>query len=82
MKFSTNRNDFVARQLGFLKNETIIDLGCRDQILKTYLKGKYQYIGIDLIRANKKTKTVIFNLEKGLPSFKKKIDIISKKKNK
>ena len=76
MKFSTNRNDFVARQLGFLKNETIIDLGCRDQILKTYLKGKYQYIGIDLIRANKKTKTVIFNLEKGLPSFKKKIDII------
>jgi hypothetical protein len=76
MKISTNRNDFVAKQLGFLQNETIVDLGCRDQILKRYLKGRYKYLGVDLIKVNKKNKTIIFNLEKGLPSFKKKIDII------
>jgi len=76
MKISTNRNDFVANQLGFLQNETIVDLGCRDQILKRYLKGKYKYIGVDLINVNKKNKTIICNLEKGLPCFKEKVDIV------
>jgi hypothetical protein len=76
MKISINRNDFVARKLGYLNNETIVDLGCRDQILKKYLKGRYNYIGVDLIKKRKKDKLLIHNLENGLPNFKKKIDII------
>jgi hypothetical protein len=75
LKISVNRNQFVAIKLGSLKGETILDLGCRDQILRNYLNGRYNYIGVDLIQLNKK-KTLVCNLEQGLPSFKKKVDII------
>jgi len=73
---STNRNHFVAIKLGLLKGETILDLGCRDQILRNYLKGRYNYIGVDVVKAHQNKKIIIHDLEKGLPKLKRKIDII------
>jgi hypothetical protein len=78
LKISVNRNQFVANKLGSLKGETVLDLGCRDQILKKYLIGEYNYIGADVVKPlNKnKSKILLCDLEKGIPKLKKKIDII------
>ena len=34
-----DRNQFVARKLGKLNNQIILDIGCRDQIFKKSLLG-------------------------------------------
>ena len=46
MKISLNRNEFIANKIGFLNGETLLDIGCRDMILKKYLMGKFKYIRI------------------------------------
>jgi cyclopropane fatty-acyl-phospholipid synthase-like methyltransferase len=64
MKISLNRNEFIANKLGFLNGETLLDIGCRDMILKKYLKGKFNYIGLDYkIDVSNSKNFINFNLE-------------------
>ena len=72
MSFSFNRNKFVAKKLGNLNGEKILDIGCRDKIFEKYLEGKYQYTGIDFdpekpLSTDISDKKINYNLEKGLP---------------
>ena len=79
MKFSYNRNEFVANKLGNLNGEKILDIGCRDEVFKKYLKGKFDYYGIDYDPndACYKENRLNYNLEKGLPDLSAKFDIIN-----
>jgi hypothetical protein len=68
MELSLNRTEFVAKKLGNLNGEKILDLGCRNMILKKYLKGNFVYKGLDYI--SEKSTDIDFinhNLEQGLP---------------
>ena len=56
MNYSLNRNDFIAKKLGTLKGDKLLDLGCRDMILSKYLIGKFNYIGVDFFSNLKKKK--------------------------
>jgi cyclopropane fatty-acyl-phospholipid synthase-like methyltransferase len=77
MKISLNRNEFIANKLGYLNEETLLDIGCRDMILKKYLKGKFKYIGVDYkINLEDSDDFINFNLESGIPKIDK-IDIIT-----
>ena len=77
MKISLNRNEFIANKLGFLNEETLLDIGCRDMILKNYLKGKFNYIGLDYTNDINQSKNFInHNLENGIPKIDN-IDIIT-----
>ena len=38
-----DRNQFVARKLGKLNKQIILDVGCRDQSFKKYLEGDFEY---------------------------------------
>ena len=80
MKFSLDRNTFVAKKLGNLNGESILDIGCRDMVLKTHLKGSFEYTGLDFNNPNdqnKYTKILNHNLENGLPDNLEKFDIIN-----
>ena len=70
-----SRIQFASNLINFLKGEIVCDLGCRDQILKKYLKGYFNYIGVDYVNENQNN-FIKHNLENGLPSFDKDIDII------
>jgi hypothetical protein len=35
MKFSLDRNAFIAKKIGPLNKEIVLDIGCRDKILKS-----------------------------------------------
>ena len=72
-----DRNQFVARKLGKLNNQIILDIGCRDQIFKKSLLGNFKYIGIDYDQENKNAEFINHNLEQGLPKQIGKIDIIN-----
>ncbi len=72
-----DRNQFVARKLGKLNNQIVLDIGCRDQIFKKSLLGEFKYLGIDYNPKIKSTKFINHNLEKGLPKQLGKIDIIN-----
>jgi cyclopropane fatty-acyl-phospholipid synthase-like methyltransferase len=77
MKISLDRNEFIANKLGFLNKETLLDIGCRDMILKKYLIGKFKYIGIDYQIHLKKSKDFVnCNLENGIPKISN-VDIIT-----
>jgi 2-polyprenyl-3-methyl-5-hydroxy-6-metoxy-1,4-benzoquinol methylase len=77
MKISLNRNEFIANKLGFLNEETLLDIGCRDMILKKYLSGKFNYIGLDYTNNINHSKNFInHNLENGIPKIDN-IDIIT-----
>jgi hypothetical protein len=77
MKASLNRSEFIANKLGFLNGENLMDLGCRDMILKKYLLGKFNYIGLDYEINRVESKNYInHNLENGIPKIKN-IDIIT-----
>ena len=72
MSFSFNRNKFVAKKLGNLNGEKILDIGCRDKIFEKYLEGKYEYTGIDFdpdkpLNIEISDKEINYNLEQGLP---------------
>ena len=80
MKFSLDRNQYVAKKLGILNGATILDIGCRDMVLKTYLKGNFIYKGLDFQITEKleENKDLInHNLENGLPKDLGKYDIIN-----
>ena len=70
-----SRINFASNLINFLKGEIVCDLGCRDQILKKYLKGDFNYIGVDYVNENQNN-FIKHNLENGLPNFDKDIDII------
>ena len=72
-----DRNQFVAKKLGKLNNQIVLDIGCRDQIFKRSLQGKFKYIGIDYDPNNENTEFINHNLENGLPKQLEKIDIIN-----
>ena len=72
-----DRNQFVARKLGKLNNEIILDIGCRDQIFKKSILGDFKYFGIDYDPENKNPEFINHNLEHGLPKNLGKIDIIN-----
>jgi hypothetical protein len=77
MKFSLDRNAFVAKKIGLLNKEIVLDIGCRDKILKSKLKGEFKYIGIDFSENLHDKEILIHNLETGIPSNIKKVDIIT-----
>ena len=77
MKFSLDRNAFVANKIGLLNKEIILDIGCRDKILKSNLKGDFQYTGIDFSENYHDKEVLIHNLETGIPSNIGKVDIIT-----
>lgn len=68
-KFSLNRLEFSAELLSDLNGENIIDLGCRGQELKNFLKGSYNYIGVDFNDNVKSSKLLNHNLENGYPNI-------------
>lgn len=72
---SISRIQFASNLINFLNGELILDLGCRDQILKKYLKGNFNYIGVDYANLNEEN-FIKHNLEDGLPNLDQKIDII------
>ena len=72
-----DRNQFVARKLGKLNNQIILDIGCRDQVFKKSLLGNFEYIGVDYDKENENTEFINHNLEQGLPKQIGKIDIIN-----
>lgn len=77
MKISLNRVEFVTNKLGKLNGDIILDLGCRDMILKKFLKGHFEYFGIDYSDNEENNSDLInHNLENGIPENIKKPDII------
>ncbi|WP_435149216.1 hypothetical protein [Candidatus Pelagibacter bacterium nBUS_32] len=72
-----DRNQFIAKKLGKLNGETILDIGCRDKIFKNYIEGNYKYIGIDYNPNEENTEYINHNLELGLPLNLGKINIIN-----
>ena len=77
MKISLDRTEYVAKKLGKLNGDKVLDIGCREMILKKYLEGNFNYLGLDYI--SKKLNATDFinhNLEKGIPDNLDNIDII------
>lgn len=77
MKISLNRSEYVANKLGKLNDDKVLDIGCRDMVLKKYLQGNYDYKGLD--NSNNKINDNNFinhNLEIGLPNNIENVDII------
>lgn len=72
-----DRNQFVARKLGKLNNQIVLDIGCRDKIFERTLEGNFKYIGIDYDPSKKETDFINHNLENGLPQNLGSIDIIN-----
>lgn len=77
MKVSLNRREYVAKKLGKLNGDKILDIGCRDMSLKYHLNGNYKYVGLDYDpRKNQTIDFINHNLEKGLPENIEGFDII------
>ena len=77
MKISLDRTEYVAKKLGKHNGDKVLDIGCREMILKEYLEGNFNYLGLDYI--SKKSNAPDFinhNLEKGLPDNLNNIDTI------
>ena len=77
MKISLDRTEYVAKKLGKHNGDKVLDIGCREMILKEYLEGNFNYLGLDYI--SKKSNAPDFinhNLEKGLPDNLINIDTI------
>ena len=77
MKISLDRTEYVAKKLGKLNGDKVLDIGCREMILKEYLEGKFNYLGLDYISKKSNTSDFInHNLERGIPDNLNNIDII------
>ena len=76
MKISLDRTEYVAKKLGKLNGDKVLDIGCREMILKEYLEGKFNYLGLDYIsKKSNATDFINHNLEKGIPDNLDNIDI-------
>ena len=49
MKISLDRTEYVAKKLGKLNGDKVLDIGCREMILKEHLQGNFNYLGLDYI---------------------------------
>ena len=77
MKISLDRTEYVAKKLGKLNGDKVLDIGCREMILKEYLEGNFDYLGLDYISKKSNASDFInHNLEKGLPDNLNNIDTI------
>lgn len=77
MKISLDRTEYVAKKLGKLNGDRVLDIGCREMILKKYLEGNFNYLGLDYIsKKSNATDFINHNLEKGIPDNLDNIDII------
>ena len=77
MKISLDRTEYVAKKLGKHNGDKVLDIGCREMILKEYLEGNFNYLGLDYISKKSNTSDFInHNLEKGIPDNLDNIDII------
>ena len=77
MAISLNRTEYVAKKLGKLNGDKILDIGCREMILREYLQGNFNYLGLDYISSKSSDPNFInHNLEEGLPSNLNDIDTI------
>ena len=77
MTISLCRTEYVAKKLGKLNGDKVLDVGCREMILKEYLEGNFNYLGLDYISKKSNTSDFInHNLEKGIPDNLDNIDII------
>jgi len=72
-----DRNQYVAKIIGKLNGEKVVDLGCRDKILKKHLIGDFEYIPVDFNPNINNKDFINHNLENGLPKEIDKIDIIT-----
>lgn len=72
-----DRNQFVAKRIGKLNGEKVLDLGCRDKILKKHLIGNFEYFAVDFNPNISNADYINHNLENGLPKEVDKIDIIA-----
>jgi hypothetical protein len=72
-----DRNQYVAKIIGKLNGEKVVDLGCRDKILKEHLVGDFDYIPVDFNPNINNGDFINHNLENGLPKEIDKIDIIT-----
>ena len=77
MTISLSRTEYVAKKLGKLNGDKVLDIGCREMILKEYLEGNFDYLGLDYISKKSNASDFInHNLEKGLPDNLNNIDTI------
>ena len=77
MKISLDRTAYVAKKLGKLNGDNVLDIGCREMILKEYLEGNFDYLGLDYISKKSNASDFInHNLGKGLPDNLNNIDTI------
>jgi len=77
MAISLNRTEYVAKKIGKLNGDKILDIGCREMILREYLQGNFNYLGLDYISSKSNDPNFInHNLEGGLPSNLNDIDTI------
>ena len=77
MKISLSRCEYVAKKLGKLNGDKVLDIGCRDMALKNHLQGNFKYVGLDYNPEKKESVDFInHNLEEGLPGNIKDFDIV------
>ena len=68
MAISLNRTEYVAKKLGKLNGDKVLDIGCREMILREYLQGSFNYLGLDYISSKSSDPNFInHNLEEGFP---------------
>ena len=76
MTISLSRTGYVAKKIGKLNGDKILDVGCREMVLKEHLEGDFIYKGLDYISNKSDDPSFInHNLENGLPNNLEKIDI-------
>jgi SAM-dependent methyltransferase len=64
--FYGSKFDYI-KSLHFGENKNYLDLGCRDNILKTYLPQKINYTGVDLFQNDHNGVDIISNVEESIP---------------
>lgn len=65
MKYYKGKFEFVKSMVQ--NDKVLLDLGCRDNVLKTYLPPSTKYTGMDLFQNNHQGVDVLGNIEDGLP---------------
>lgn len=73
MKMIYDKYELVNSMLG-PGVRTLLDVGCRDGVLRKHLKGRIAYTGIDIIEGEAVSK--VCNVEKGLPFEDKSFDAV------
>ncbi len=73
---------YFGDKYSFIQNKRItassklLDIGCRDNILKKYISPHVEYLGIDLFQNNHNGVNIVTNIENGIPCEDKSFDYI------